>query len=278
MWRPRKLTPEQLEERRLVAGRLLRAGRLSQAEIARRFGVSPAAVSQWAKQLRDDTRGLAALRRHPQSGRPPRLRTSQWKELHDILSRGAKRAGFQTERWTLPKIRAVIKQRWGVTYHVDYLSTRLRDLGWTVQVPAVRAAERDEELIRAWLDRDWPRIQKKAHRKGAVIVFVDETGFSFQVEPGTTWAPKGRTPVLRRVSKRRQVSTAIGLTLSGGVDKKHFTHAIHGEDTVAHLEHIRRQIDGPMIIIWDRLQAHRSKVVKAFLADHREIDVEWLPP
>jgi transposase len=110
-----------------------------------------------------------------------------------------------------------------------------------------------------------------------VIVFVDETGFSFQVEPGTTWAPKGQTPVLRRVSKRRQVSTAIGLSMAGGVYKKHFDHAIHGEDTVAHLEHLGRQIGGPMIIVWDRLQAHRSKVVKAFLAEHPEIVVEWLP-
>jgi transposase len=110
-----------------------------------------------------------------------------------------------------------------------------------------------------------------------VIVFVDETGFSFQVEPGTTWAPKGWTPVLKRVSQRRQVSTAIGLTTSGRVDKKHFDHAIHGEDTVAHWQHLRRQIEGPMIIVWDRLQAHRSGVVKAFLAEPPEIDVEWLP-
>jgi transposase len=110
-----------------------------------------------------------------------------------------------------------------------------------------------------------------------VIVFVDETGFSFQVEPGTTWAPKGRTPVLRRVSKRRQVSTAIGLTTSGRVYTKHFDHAIHGADTVAHLTHLRRRIAGPMIIVWDRLQAHRAAVVKDFLAEHPEIDIEWLP-
>jgi transposase len=110
-----------------------------------------------------------------------------------------------------------------------------------------------------------------------VIVFIDETGFSFQIGAGTTWAPQGRTPELRRVSKRRQVSTAIGLTLSGRVYKRHFDHAIHGEDTVAHLRHLRRRSRGPLIIIWDRLQAHRSKAVKAFLAEHPEIDVEWLP-
>jgi transposase len=111
-----------------------------------------------------------------------------------------------------------------------------------------------------------------------VIVFIDETGFSFLIDTGTTWAPRGRTPQLRRVSKRRQVSTAIGLTTSGGIYKKHFGHAIRGEDTVAHLDHLVRRLRRPMIIIWDRLQAHRSKVVKAFLGEHPEIDVEWLPP
>ena len=161
MWRPRKLTPEQLEERRLAAGRLLRAGHLSQAEIARRLGVSPAAVCQWAKRLRDLPKGLAGLRRHPKPGRPPRLTLAQWREVLEILARGAKRCGFETERWTLPRIRAVIRRRFGVVYHADYLSTRLRDLGWTAQVPAVWAAERDEVLIRAWLDRDWPRIKRR---------------------------------------------------------------------------------------------------------------------
>jgi transposase len=71
------------------------------------------------------------------------------------------RSGFGTERWTLPRARAVIERRFGATYHVDYLSVRLRTLGWTAQMPAVRARERDEGLIRAWLDRGWPRIKKR---------------------------------------------------------------------------------------------------------------------
>ncbi len=101
------------------------------------------------------------MRRHSKPGRPPRLTPTQWREVLEILTRGAKHFGFETERWTLPRIRAVIQRRFGVTYHGDYLSTRLRDLGWTPQVPAVWAAERDEDLIRAWLDRAWPRIKKR---------------------------------------------------------------------------------------------------------------------
>jgi transposase len=161
MWRPRKLTPEQLEERRLEAGRLLRAGRLSQAEIARRLDVSRAAVSQWAKRLREGPHGSAALKRRAKPGRPARLTPRQWRQLLDVLARGAIKSGFKTERWTLPRVRVMIQRHFGVTYHAHYLSARLRDLGWSAQVPAVRARERDEELIRAWLDRDWPRIKKR---------------------------------------------------------------------------------------------------------------------
>jgi hypothetical protein len=59
-------------------------------------------------------------------------------------------------------------------------------------------------------------------------VFVDETGFSFRAKVATTWAPIGQTPILRRISKRRELSTVIGLTLFGKIDKRHFEgSAIH---------------------------------------------------
>lgn len=120
--------------------------------------------------------------------------------------------------------------------------------------------------------------QKKARRRGAEIVFADEAGFSFRDGVATTWAPRGRTPVLRRVSKRRVLSTAIGLTLSGRISKRHFERAIRGSDAVEFLKHLRRQVGGPVIVIWDRLRAHRSRKVKAYAAEHRDLIIEWLPP
>ena len=80
-------------------------------------------------------------------------------------------------------------------------------------------------------------------------MFVDETGFSFRAKTGTTWAPRGRTPVLRRVSQRRALSTVIGLTLSGRIYKRHFAHAICGDDMVVPLRHFQRHVPGPLIII-----------------------------
>jgi transposase len=108
-------------------------------------------------------------------------------------------------------------------------------------------------------------------------VFINETGFSFRSRPGTTWAPKGRTPVLRRISKRRELSTAVALTWSGRISKRHFDHAVHGADFVAFLRQLQRWLPGPLVVIWDHLQVHRSAEVKSYLGEHPEITVEVLP-
>lgn len=156
MWHPAHWTPAQLEERRLAAGRLLRAGRLSHAEIARRLDVSGAAVCQWAQRLceGDD------LTRRPHSGRPARLTSTQWDAALAILARGACASGFDTERWTLRRIARVLRREFGVAYHPHSLSVLLRAHGWSTQRPATRAKERDEALIAAWLRHDWPAVKR----------------------------------------------------------------------------------------------------------------------
>ena len=161
-WHPRRLTAAQLEERRLTAGRLLRAGRLSQAEIARQLEVTPAAVCQWAHRLHTAPRGLGPLRRRRKTGRPPRLTPVQWAELLTHLSQGARAARFDTERWTLPRIARVVRRAFGVSIHPTSLSRGLRARGWSVHRPAPRAPERDATRIAQW--RTSSEAQLVAHQ------------------------------------------------------------------------------------------------------------------
>jgi transposase len=159
-WQPSSLTRGQMEERRLAGARLLRSQRFSQAEIAEQLGVSRAAVNQWAQQL--EAGGLRQLRQHKAPGRPAKLSRKQQKRLLRLLKKGAQKAGFETNRWTLPRIQTLIVREFGVTYHEKYLNRLLRKLDWTPQVPLPRAQERDENLIAAWLQHDWTRIKKSA--------------------------------------------------------------------------------------------------------------------
>jgi transposase len=159
-WQPKKLTREQMAERRAEGVRLLEAEEMTQAGIARHLGVTEAAVSKWKKQLFEQ--GPQALQARKATGRPPKLDEAAKQALHKKLEEGAIAAGFPTEQWSQARVKQVIKREFGVVYHQNYISCLLDDLGWSVQKVDPRAMEQDEELVRAWLSRDLPRIKKSA--------------------------------------------------------------------------------------------------------------------
>jgi len=149
-----------MAERRAEGVKLLQAGKINQAQIARHLGVSEVTVSKWKKKL--TTEGAEALRPRQATGRPAKLNDGEKQTLLKILEAGAGESGFPTEQWTQARVKQVIKREFGVSYHQNYISSLLHDLGWSVQKPDPRAMERDEELIEAWLSKDWPRIKKSA--------------------------------------------------------------------------------------------------------------------
>jgi putative transposase len=186
VWRPAHLTPEQMEERRLAAARLLRQGRFSQAEIARQLGVSRASVSRWAATLAQQGRGGLATR--VRTGREPRLDEAAWAHLGRLLDRGAMAAGFASERWTLQRIAALVEREFGVHYHPRYLERPLKAHGFSVQRPATRAKERDELVIAVWPKREWVVLKRRPSGKAARSFF----GTRRVTASGPDRAPPGR--------------------------------------------------------------------------------------
>jgi hypothetical protein len=64
--------------------------------------------------------------------------------------------------WTLARVAEVIERFTGVRYSQTQTWAVLHErLGWSVQRPARRAVERDEEAIASWVKNDWPRIRKR---------------------------------------------------------------------------------------------------------------------
>jgi transposase len=147
-----------MEERRLEGGRLLKAGKLSQAEIARQLGVSRATVSDWAKKV--EAEGIRGLRKRTAKGGTSKLTNEQKQRLKRLLDRGAIANNFSTDRWTLERIRQLIQREFEVTYHRNYLNRFLGQIGFSLQKPLPQAVEQDQELVEAWLQQDWSRIKK----------------------------------------------------------------------------------------------------------------------
>jgi transposase len=121
-------------------------------------------------------------------------------------------------------------------------------------------------------------FEKKALREHRTLLLWDETGHSFRARPDTTWARRGLTPVLRRVSKRREVSSVVAVTPDGRLYARHVRTSVSSETVISVLRSFRRQVGTPLLVVWDRLNAHRSKLTSAFIAAHsQDYAVAYLP-
>ncbi len=151
-------TPQELEQRRREAVALLRGG-WTRRGVAADLKCSLSSIQRWLDQVRGG--GLSALKPIPHPGRDPKLTRPQRRQLARLLLKGAMASGYRTELWTCQRIAEVIRERFGVRYHPDYVGPLLRSMKWSWQKPERRAVERDEEKIERWKRQRWPALKKR---------------------------------------------------------------------------------------------------------------------
>src|SRR4051795_4012347 len=145
------------ERVRLDAAEWIEEG-VSDRGVAARFRVTRMAANRWRRALAAGSR--PALASKGPGGARCRLSRAELEELAALLDAGPAAEGWTDQSWTLPRIAAVVRTRFGVNYTLPGLDLLLHRLGWSVQVPARRAAERNEEQIVAWREETWPEIKR----------------------------------------------------------------------------------------------------------------------
>jgi transposase len=121
--------------------------------------------------------------------------------------------------------------------------------------------------------------EKGALKEGRTIVFCDQSGFYLLPTVVRTYAPVGKTPILKENLTRDHLSAMSGITLEGKLYMIEQGRAFKGEDVVRFLKHLMRQIEGKLLIIWDGSPIHRGAAVKDFLSSgtSRRLKLEQLP-
>jgi transposase len=145
------------EQLRLAAAELIEAG-ASDQEVARHFRVSRMSANRWRRALAGG--GRAALASKGAAGAKCKLSAAQLRELATLLDAGPAAWGWDEDQcWTLARIAEVVRRRFSVEYTLAGMDLLLHRIGWSVQVPARRAAERDEARIAAWREETWPVLK-----------------------------------------------------------------------------------------------------------------------
>jgi transposase len=127
-------------------------------EVARHFRVSRMSANRWRRALAAG--GRPALVSKGPGGARCRLSAAQLRELETVLAAGPAAWGWDEDQcWTLARIAEVIRARFKADDTLAGVDLLLHRIGWSVQVPARQATERDEAAIERWKQVSWPVIK-----------------------------------------------------------------------------------------------------------------------
>jgi transposase len=134
------LSRDEMERRRLEAAEDLQKG-ITQARVARKFGVSRTTASRWYRTL--EGQGLERLRKRKAPGRPSRLSSSQLAGVREMFAAGPRAFGFDTDRWTTARLAQAIQGRFAIRYDPDHVGRLMHRLGLRAKATAAPPAQRE---------------------------------------------------------------------------------------------------------------------------------------
>lgn len=273
----RQLDHQSLQTMRQQAVKAVGAGQTVES-VALAHGVNIRTVFKWLAAYASG--GQRALLAKPVPGRPMKLSGEQMRWVADaVRGQTPLQWKFEFALWTLGIIGELIRRQFGVRLSPATVSKVMRMLGFTVQRPLYRAWQQDAVLVERWQKEDFPAIQAEAKRVGATIYFADESGLRSDYHTGTTWAPEGKTPVVKATGRR--YALAMISAVSGRGDLRFMVHEGSVNATVFR-EFLKRLMVGakrPIFLVVDGHPIHKAKLVTDYVAQQGgRLKLFYLPP
>jgi transposase len=268
------------EELRRRALFLIEQQGLSQAQAAEVVGVQRQTVNIWLKRWR--AQGAAGVldgrRVSPRRGKGLLTADEAGQVRRWIADQTPDQLKLPFALWTSRAVRDLIALRFGKTLGLSTVQLYLQRWGLTPQKPLARARERSPSAIAAWLETVYPAIAQRAKAEGAVIYWGDETGISNQDQIGRSYAPRGRTPIIRRTARRVTQSMISAVSNRGLMRFMLYDGALNAGRFIAFLRRLIKDAAQKLFLIVDNLKVHHAGKVKTWVAAHAHaIQLFYLP-
>ncbi|MDY0138031.1 MAG: IS630 family transposase [Thiomicrospira sp.] len=273
----RAIDHHSLQVMRQQAVKAVREGQSAES-VAKAYGVNIRTVFRWLANYANG--GQKALLAKPISGRPPKISAEQMRWLANaVKDNSPMQFKFDYGLWTLSLIAELIARQFGHKMSLSSVSRIMKILGFSPQKPLYQAWQQDPVLVREWETKHYPEIRAQAKEVGATIYFGDEAGLRSDYHTGTTWAPKGETPVVAVTGRRFSVNMLSAVSPQG-----EFRFMLHEGSVNAEvfLEFLKRLMVGatkPVFLIVDGHPIHKAKKVKDYVAQQNgKLKLFYLPP
>jgi hypothetical protein len=117
--------------------------------------------------------------------------------------------------WTTIAVKELIESEFAILIERIAIGNYLNSWGFTPQKPKKRAYEQCSKKVQKWLDEEYPAIKEKAKQEKATIHWADETGVRNSNQHRRSYAPKGKTPIKKHMSKRLSINMVSTVTNHG---------------------------------------------------------------
>jgi transposase len=209
----RTLRHDVLTELRKRAVSRVQEGESPEAVI-RAMGFCRASIYNWLAMYRAG--GWDALDARKRGGRPRKVSARMIAWVYRVVTGGDPRQyKFPFALWTRNAIAILLYRRYGVRLSANSVGRLLAHLGITPQKPLWRAYQQDPERVRQWIQAEYPAIARQAQQEKAEIWFGDESGVRSDYHAGTTWAARGKTPVVRTTGARYRLNMLSAVNRRG---------------------------------------------------------------
>ena len=273
----RKLsTQEQALIRRLAVQRVLDGER--PCDVTKAYGLSDKIIFKWIKKAKEE--GLDSLSPLPRPGRERILTAEEELEVKNWVVGGDPRQyGFDFGLWTRQIVADMIEDRLGVTLSLNSVGRLLHRQGLTPQKPLRRAYERDEQAVKTWQQKEYPKIQKEAKKQGAEIFWLDEAGIRSDDPLQRTWGVKGETPIVKTSGQRQSINAISALSNKGGFWYHIYSGRFNADKFIECLKEFMKNRKKPVFVIMDGHPVHKAKKVKEFIELQKgRLSIFLLPP
>jgi transposase len=233
-----------------------------------------------ARYENEGVAGLAPRKRGRRSGEDRALTAEQEDAVRRIIcDKRPEQLKMEFALWSRAAVMQLIERECGVKLHVRSVGKYLARWGFTPQKPIKKAYEQRPEAVQAWLDEQYPEIEKRAKTEGAEIHWGDETALVNTDVRGRSYAPAGKTPVAYAVGGTRQKLSMIATVTNQGKTRwMIIDEAFNSDKLIEFLEALIKDAGRKVFLILDNLRVHHSKPVKAWVEERKDkIELFYLP-
>ena len=158
----------------MIAMRLVDQG-IRVEDIAFGMRLNRSTVFGWVRKCRQG--GLTVLKSTKAPGARPKLKQQEIMKLVALLLKPAMDFGFESDLWTGPRVRVLIKREFGVKFHPKHMPRFLARLGLVRKTPERRALEQDPKAVARWKRYLLPRVEGTATECHGLVLYGDEASF-----------------------------------------------------------------------------------------------------